>query len=84
MKKHKLSGSTAVWILLGTYFLSILVGLDKDLDFLKYLTPFKYFDPALFLRESRLEITFVLLSVAIITACMAGAYASYAKRDLYI
>ncbi len=84
MKKHKLSGSTAVWILLGTYFLSILVGLDKDLDFLKYLTPFKYFDPAQFLRESRLEITFVLLSVAIITACMAGAYASYAKRDLYI
>jgi hypothetical protein len=36
------------------------------------------------LRESRLEVTFVLLSVAIIAICLVGAYASYAKRDLYI
>jgi len=84
LKKHKQSGSLAVWLLLGTYFLSILVGLNKDLDFLKYLTPFKYFDPAQLLHESRLEFPFVLLSAAIITSCMAAAYASYAKRDLYI
>lgn len=84
MKKHKQAGSTAVWILLGSYFLSILIGLNKDLDFLKYLTPFKYFDPAQLLHESRLEMPFVLLSVVIIAACMAAAYASYAKRDLYI
>lgn len=84
LKKHKQSGSLAVWLLLGTYFLSILVGLNKDLDFLKYLTPFKYFDPAQMLRESRLEFPFVLLSAAIITALLAGAYASYKKRDLYI
>ena len=84
MKKHKQAGSTAVWILLGTYFLSILIGLNKDLDFLKYLSPFKYFDPVQLLHESRLGIPFVLLSVAIIAACMAAAYASYAKRDLYI
>jgi ABC-2 type transport system permease protein len=84
LKKHKQSGSLAVWLLLGTYFLSILVGLNKDLDFLKYLTPFKYFDPAQLLHESRLEFPFVLLSAAIITALLAGAYASYNKRDLYI
>jgi hypothetical protein len=36
------------------------------------------------LSESRLEATFVLLSVAIIAVLLAGAYASYAKRDLYI
>jgi len=84
VKKHKQAGSIAVWLLLGTYFLSILVGLNKDLDFLKYLTPFKYFDAAQLLHESRLEMPFVLLSVAIIAACMAAAYASYAKRDLYI
>jgi len=84
LKKHKLSGPVAIWILLGSYFLSVLIGLNKDLDFLKYLTPFKYFDPALLLRESSLEITFVLLSVAIIIAFMGGAYATYAKRDLYI
>ena len=84
LKKHKQSGSLGVWFLLGSYFLSILVGLNKDLDFLKYVTPFKYFDPAQLLHESRLEFPFVLLSAAIITALLAGAYASYKKRDLYI
>ncbi len=80
MKKHKLSGSTAVWILLSTYFLSILVGLDKDLDFLKYLTPFKYFDAAQLLRDSSLEITFVLLSVVIIAALLTGVVRNLRKE----
>lgn len=84
MKNHKQSGSVAVWILLGTYFLSILIGLNKDLDSLKYLTPFKYFEPITLLRESSLETTFVLLSLAIIAVFLAGAYATYSKRDLYI
>lgn len=84
MKKHKRAGSMAISILLGTYFASILAGMSKDLEFLRYFSPFKYFDPALMLRESRLEVTFVLLSVAIIAICLVGAYASYAKRDLYI
>jgi ABC-2 type transport system permease protein len=84
MKKHKRAGSVAISILLGTYFASILAGMSKDLEFLRYISPFKYFDPALMLRESRLEVTFVLLSVAIIAICLVGAYASYAKRDLYI
>lgn len=84
LKKHKLSGSLSVWLLLGTYFLSILVGLNKDLDFLKYLTPFKYFDPAVLLRESRLEVLYVCLSLGIIAVFIAGAYATYSRRDLYI
>jgi len=44
MKQYKLSGSTAVGIILVTYFVSILSGMQKNLDWLKYFTPFKYFD----------------------------------------
>ena len=83
MKKHKQSGSLAVSILLISYFISIITGLSKDLDFLKYFTPFKYFDPAALLRESRLEPTFVGLSLVLITVAIAGAYLSYSKRDLF-
>ena len=84
MKRHKRAGSLAVSIILGAYFASILSGLNEDLEFLKYFTPFKYFDAAALLRESRLETTFVLLSVAIIVAFLAGAYFTYSRRDLYI
>ena len=84
MKKYKRAGSTVVSLLLGTYILSVVTDLNKNLEFLKYFSPFKYFDPVLLLRESRFELPFVLLSVAIIALCLVGAYVTYARRDLYI
>jgi ABC-2 type transport system permease protein len=84
MKQYKRAGSIAVSLLLGTYFLSIISGLNENLDFLKYFSPFKYFDPAMLLHESRLDMTFVWISVGIITVAIVGAYVTYARRDLYI
>jgi ABC-2 type transport system permease protein len=84
LKKYKLAGSAAIAVILVTYFTSILSGLNKDLDFLKYFTPFKYFEAAAMLRDNRLEWTFVLLSVGIIIVLLIGAYSTYQKRDLYI
>jgi ABC-2 type transport system permease protein len=84
MKQYRRAGSVAVSLLLGTYFLSIVSGLNKNLDFVKYLSPFKYFDAGILLRESRMDLTFLLLSLAIILASMVGAYVTYARRDLYI
>jgi ABC-2 type transport system permease protein len=84
MKQHKRAGSVAVSLLLGTYFISIISSLNKDLDFLKYFSPFRYFDPAPILRDSRIQLPFVGLSLAIIAVSLVGAYLTYEKRDLYI
>jgi ABC-2 type transport system permease protein len=84
MKQYKRASAAAVSLLLGTYFLSVISGLNKDLEFLKYLSPFKYFDAGVLLRESRIDVTFVGLSLAIILVSMGGAYLTYARRDLYI
>jgi len=84
MKRYKQATASAVFLLLGTYFISIIVALNQDLDFLKYFSPFKYFDAALLLHESRFEGIYIIISAAIILACMYGAYATYSKRDLYI
>jgi ABC-2 type transport system permease protein len=84
MKRYKLATSTAVFILLGTYFLSIIVTLNKNLDSLKYFSPFQYFNPVALLHESRFDGVFIILAAAIVLACMVGAYLTYSKRDLYI
>jgi len=73
-----------VSLLLGTYFLSVVSGLSRDLEFLKYFSPFKYFDIASLLHDSRIDITFVGISAGIIAVCLVGAYVSYSKRDLCI
>jgi ABC-2 type transport system permease protein len=84
MKQYRRAGSVAVSILLATYFISIISSLNKNLEFLKYFSPFKYFDPVALLHESKMNILFVGLSIGIIAVSLAGAYVSYSKRDLYI
>jgi ABC-2 type transport system permease protein len=84
MKQYKLSGSVAIGIILATYFLSIISGMQKDLDFLKYFTPFKYFDAGALYRDGALDGSYLLLSAAIIAVCVTAAYWTYNRRDLYI
>ncbi|MCL4562879.1 MAG: ABC transporter permease [Chloroflexi bacterium] len=84
MKQYKRSGSTAVAIILVAYFLSVIAGMQANLDFLKYFTPLKYFDPAQLLSTGRLDVNFLLLSTAIIFVCLIAAYWTYNRRDLYI
>ena len=84
MKQYKRSGSTAVAIILVTYFMSIMSAMQEKLDFLKYFTPFKYFDAGELFRSGRLNGAYLLLSAAIIVVCVAAAYWIYNKRDLYI
>jgi ABC-2 type transport system permease protein len=84
MKQYKRASSVAVSILLGTYFLSIISGLSESLDFLKYISPFRFFNPVLMLNESRIEPVYLWISLGIIAVSIATAYVTYSKRDLYI
>jgi ABC-2 type transport system permease protein len=84
MKQYKLSSSTAVGIILVAYFLSVAAGMQSNLDFLKYFSPFKYFDAAVLFRDGKMDPGYLALSAAIIVVSVAVAYLVYNKRDLYI
>jgi len=58
--------------------------MQKKLDFFKYFTPFKYFDAGEIFRSGSLDSGYLLISMAIILVCVAGAYFVYERRDLYI
>lgn len=84
LKQYKRASSIAVSVLLGTYFISVFYGLSANLDFLKYFSPFTYFNPGVLLNETKIDPLFVGLSIGIIIIAFAGAYLSYSKRDLYV
>ena len=84
MKQYKRSGSTAVAIILITYFMSILTWLSGKLGSAQILDPFKYFDAAELYRNAAMSTNFLLLSGLIIVVCVAAGYWFYNKRDLYI
>jgi ABC-2 type transport system permease protein len=84
MKQYKRSASIAVGIILATYFMSIVSGMQENLDFLKWFTPFKYFDAADLFRNGSMNSTYLLISLGIIVVCVALSYLVYNRRDLYI
>ncbi len=81
MKHYKRSGGAAMAIILVAYFMSVLAGMQQKLDFLKWFTPFKYFDSV---NSNRMDVSFLILSAGIIIVCVVAAYWIYNKRDLYI
>jgi ABC-2 type transport system permease protein len=84
MQQYKRSGALAISIILITYVLSILSGLQPDLENLKYLSPFKYFDAGVLFRSGQLDTTYLLISLGIILASLGIGYWIYNRRDLYI
>jgi ABC-2 type transport system permease protein len=84
MQRYKHANTTAVTIILTTYFMSIISELHADLEFLKYFTPFKYYEAGVFARAGHLDTNYLLLSVGIIVVFMAVGYWVYERRDLYI
>jgi ABC-2 type transport system permease protein len=84
LKRYKRASAIAIAIILVTYFASVVSGMQENLDFLKYLSPFKYFDAGELYRNMRLDNTYLIISFLLILICLAGAYWTYNKRDLYI
>lgn len=83
LKHYKKSGGITIGILMGTFMLHILIGLTDKIDFLKYITPFKYFGTDLMI-EGEFKLVFILLSILLIGTGMFSLFYFYRKRDLYI
>ena len=84
LKKYKSSGSTATGIILATYFMSVIAGMNDKFEFLKHFTPFYYYDAGEIFRSGHLDTTYLGVSVAIIVVALIATYTVYNKRDLYI
>ncbi len=81
--KPKSAGSRAMSIMLATFVLFYLINLNENLDPLKYLTPFKYFDAAVLMKDG-LDPVFVALSLVIVVLGIFATYHFYGRRDLSV
>jgi ABC-2 type transport system permease protein len=84
LKQYRRAGSVGVAIILAAYFISIITSLQQSLDWMKWFTPFKYYDAADLFRSGRMDTTYLALSAVIIVVSLAAAYWIYNRRDLYI
>lgn len=77
-------GSAAIGVILGLYFLSFIVGMNAKLDWLKWLTPFAWFNASEMFRNGNLELFALILTAVVVMMFLGIGYAGYNRRDLYI
>ncbi|MDF2606581.1 MAG: putative rane protein [Bacillales bacterium] len=83
-KNSKTATSLSTGILLFTFILSIIIDLNEKIENLKFLTPFKYFEPKNILYGGQLDSVYIVLSLVISFILISITFVSYNKRDLSI
>lgn len=81
--RPKRAPGRATTVMMVAFVLYYTVNFNEKLDFLKYFTPFKYFDAASVIADG-LNLAYIALSLVIAAAALAGTYRAYAARDLSI
>ncbi|MCL2884011.1 MAG: ABC transporter permease [Oscillospiraceae bacterium] len=90
MKKGTRAGMLSMVIMLVTFFLSILIQLAGNIDFMKVLSPFEYFDAKEILKGGTVaginafSVWYLVLTVAVIASCLVCSYVFYKRRDYKI
>ena len=72
----------ATAIILGTFMIKILIELEADLDFLRFLTPFGYFNSSEIMFDHTINLAYVAVCLLLSAATVAGTYFWFGKRDL--
>jgi ABC-2 type transport system permease protein len=84
VRRPKAAPTIATSVMFLTFLIYYLVNFDSNLDFLKWISPFKYFEATVLLASGRLDPAFVALSAAIVGVAILGTYRFYSERDLTV
>jgi len=84
IKKPKTAASIATGMILATYLLSTAIDINTNLESLKYITLFKYFEAKNLIASGGFDPVFIVLSAIIIIILLYVTYVFYKKRDLSV
>jgi len=84
MRRPKRAGMFSASVLLATFVISAFVDISDRFSFLKYVTPFKYFDSKTIFAEHRYSLGYIAITIAAVILMLATSELAYKKRDFSI
>ena len=82
IKKGRTVMSISIGVVMCTYIFSMAANVSESMEFLSYLSPFKYFEASAVLHSSKLDGLYTVIAFSVILVCMTFALLSYNRRDL--
>ena len=80
-KRYRLGLTTAMMILLGSFIVAVIIEYLGNVEYLNFLTPFRYF-PAMKLAAEGISLIYLLISAAVLGGTIYLTYGLYNKKDL--
>jgi len=80
-KRIRSAAGAATAIGFGAFIVSALTGL-LDEEWMRFISPLKYFDPADALNSGSYEFKYAVTGAAVILICMGAAYRRFVKNDM--
>ncbi|MDO8736983.1 MAG: ABC transporter permease subunit [Thermoleophilia bacterium] len=84
MRRPRHAGMLSAGVLLATFVISSFVDITDRFGFLKYATPFKYFDPKTIFTEHSYSMTFISITVTAVAILLTLSGIAYKKRNFSI
>ncbi len=84
LKNSKAAASFGAGILVLTYILAMIAGLNSRLEFVKYISPFKYFEAEAVILGNGYEAVYIIFSLIIVVVLSVLTYVFYNRRDLKV
>jgi ABC-2 type transport system permease protein len=81
-KNTKTSGSIATGVILATYFLSVMIGIDQKLSNFAFLSPFTYFEAKDIFLSKPYDLFHFILTGGLILAFGGATFWFYNKKDI--
>ncbi|OAS22071.1 ABC transporter permease subunit [Paenibacillus oryzisoli] len=83
-RNAKQAASLATGFMLITFILSIAIDFNSKLAFLKYVTPFKFYEAKNIMYGGGFEAVYVIISAVVIVGLTVVTYAAFGKRDVHV
>ena len=84
LKTAKLASSAVTFLLLSAFFLSIGIDMNENIEFLRYITPFQYFDAKQLLFGGSYPLSSLILCAVLTSIFTYITYARLGRRDLAV
>jgi len=84
MRRPKRAGQLSAAVLLTTFIISAFIDLTDKFNFLKYLTPFKYFDSKIIFVDRAYDVSFIIITFVMVSALLVVSHIFYKRRDFNI
>ncbi|MEN8904375.1 MAG: ABC transporter permease subunit [Clostridiales bacterium] len=80
--KVKKTTPLSLGIVFVMFFISMMSKINESMESLKHITPFRYFEPTAIVENTKLNGSYITLTIVISILCLTGTYILYNRKDI--